>query len=179
MPLRKFQLIHRYLRLYDHTKIDETDEANLPKVFQAVEEWSDHIQKVSEELFEPGSHLAVDECMIRYTGRSLDTTFIRNKPIPLGFKIWVIAQYGFFIHWLWHVKDSPYGIAAIPKKGGKKRALVTDDKMIPLNNTQAVIIALYNLLPQGIYHVFLDNLFPSADLLRSLRAHGYRATGIA
>ncbi|UPK96435.1 hypothetical protein LCI18_007370 [Fusarium solani-melongenae] len=181
MPLRKFELIHRYLRLYDYTKVDETDEGNLPKVFQAVEEWSDHIQRISAELCDPGSHLAVDECMIRYTGRSHDITFIRNKPTPLGFKIWVVAQYGFFIHWLWHVKDSPYGIAAIPKKKGRKALIapVTNDKMIPLNNTQAVVVALVNMLPKGRYHVFVDNLFSSADLFRSLRAHGYGATGTA
>ena len=139
---------------------------------------------ISAELFDPGSHLAVDECMIRYTGRSHDITFIRNKPIPLGFKIWVMAQYGFFIHWLWHVKDSPYGIAAIPKKKGRKKKNTTvtpviDNKMIPLNNTQAVVVALVNMLPKGRYHVFVDNLFSSADLFRSLRAHGYGATGMA
>ncbi|KAI8412239.1 hypothetical protein FOFC_08869 [Fusarium oxysporum] len=41
MPYWKFQLIHRHLRPFDHSKIDET--SPLPKVFQAADEWSDHI----------------------------------------------------------------------------------------------------------------------------------------
>jgi hypothetical protein len=94
----KFQLIHRHLRPFDHSKYDEI--APIPKVFQCVEEWSDHIQAVSMQIFRPGSHLAVDECMIRYTGKSDDTTVIKGKPDPVGFKIWVIAQYGFFIRWI-------------------------------------------------------------------------------
>ncbi|EGU80032.1 hypothetical protein FOXB_09458 [Fusarium oxysporum f. sp. conglutinans Fo5176] len=60
MPYWKFQILHRYLRTLDHTKIDKT--GPLPKVFQACDEWSDHIQAASAEIFFPGSHLAVDEC---------------------------------------------------------------------------------------------------------------------
>ncbi|KAJ0134945.1 Uncharacterized protein HZ326_22011 [Fusarium oxysporum f. sp. albedinis] len=43
----------------------------------------------------------------------------------------------------------------------------------------SVVIALINLLPISIYHVFIDNLFLSPDLFRSLRQHGHSATGIA
>ncbi|SCO88912.1 uncharacterized protein FRV6_13040 [Fusarium oxysporum] len=89
MPYWKFRLIHRHLRPFDHSKIDET--APLPKVFQDADEWFDHIQAVSAEIFVPGSHLAVDECMIRYTGRSNETTLVKGKPDPLRFKIWVNA----------------------------------------------------------------------------------------
>jgi hypothetical protein len=70
MPLRKFELITRYFRTFDYTELDVSDESGLPKVFQAAEPWSDHIQKVSTELFIPGTNLAIDECMIPYKGRS-------------------------------------------------------------------------------------------------------------
>ncbi|WAO97069.1 Hypothetical protein NCS54_01477500 [Fusarium falciforme] len=198
----KFQLIHRHLRPFNHTKIDEA--APLPKVFQAAEEWSDHIQAVSAEIFLPGSHLAVDECMIRYTGRSKETTVVNGKPAPLGFKIWVIAQQGFFIRWLWHIKDAKYGTVGVElppsksstrgrggrrdgrgrgaaKAAGKKLAneATTEDKPIALNSTQSVVVALANLLPKATYHVFVDNLFSSSDLFRSLRKHGHGATGTA
>ncbi|EGU73199.1 hypothetical protein FOXB_16291 [Fusarium oxysporum f. sp. conglutinans Fo5176] len=85
MPYWKFQLIHRHLRPFDPSKIDET--APLPEVFQAAEKWSDLLQAVSLSLFLPGSHLAVDEGMVRYTGKSNETTVIKGKPTPLGFKI--------------------------------------------------------------------------------------------
>ena len=59
--------------------------------------------------------------------------------------------------------------------------VLTDDgdKVIALNSTQSVVIALMNLLPQLIYHVFVDSLFSSPDLFLSLRQHGHGATGTA
>jgi hypothetical protein len=48
-----------------------------------------------------------------------------------------------------------------------------------LNSTQSVVVALANLLPEATYHVFVDNLFSSSDLFRSLRKHGHGATGTA
>jgi hypothetical protein len=46
-----------------------------------------------------------------------------------------------------------------------------------LNPTQGVVVTLLNLLPKAIYHVFLDNLFPSPSLLRALRKQQIGATG--
>jgi hypothetical protein len=43
MPLKKFELITRYFRTFDHTKLDVTNEGDLPKTFQMAEEWSNHI----------------------------------------------------------------------------------------------------------------------------------------
>ncbi|KAM5350176.1 hypothetical protein ACJ41O_006681 [Fusarium nematophilum] len=198
MPYWKFQLLHRHLRPFDHLKIDET--GPLPKVFQAATEWSDHIQAASAEIFLPGSHLAVDECMVRYTGRSNETTVVKGKPHPLGLKIWVIAQQGFFIHWEWHnpgAKYGPVGVELPPPKsstrgrGGRRggggrgtakaaeKRPATEEKPIALNSTQSVVVALTNRLPKGTYHVFVDNLFSSPDLFRSLRQHGHGATGTA
>jgi hypothetical protein len=48
-----------------------------------------------------------------------------------------------------------------------------------LNPTQAVVVALVNLLPEARYHVFLDNLFSSSNLFRRLRQLGHGATGTA
>lgn len=187
----KFQLIHRHLRPFDHTKYDET--APIPKVFQCVEEWSDHMQAVSMQIFRPGSHLAVDECMICYTGKSDDITVIKSKPDPVGFKIWVIAQCGFFFRWIWHVKEKPHGAVGDeistqksssrgrPSKRRKvtAKAPSTEDKSFTPNSTQAVVVALTNVLPEARYHVFVDNLFSSSPLFRNLRSHGFGATGTA
>jgi hypothetical protein len=91
MPLRKFELITRYFRTFDYTKLDVHDEGDLPKTFQAAEPWSDHIQKASAELFIPGTNLTIDECMVPFKGRSKETTVVKNKPTPVGFKVWVVA----------------------------------------------------------------------------------------
>ncbi|KAG6997356.1 hypothetical protein FocnCong_v015434 [Fusarium oxysporum f. sp. conglutinans] len=143
MPLRKFELITRYFRTFDYTKLDVSDEGDLPKTFQAAEAWSNHIQKASTELYLPGTNLTIDECMVPFKGRSKETTVVKNKPTPVGFKIWVIAQQGFFLRWLWHVKASPYKAVIVelptPKPYGKKGKLRTE---VLLSNTQSIVVHL-------------------------------------
>ncbi|KAI8710682.1 hypothetical protein NCS52_01549000 [Fusarium sp. LHS14.1] len=205
MTYDRFQLLHRHLRLFDHTKF--TDDDDFPIVFQCVERWSQHIQLATTELCDPGSHLAVDEGMIRYTGRNKQVTYVPNKPIDTGLKVWIAAQLGLFMRWIWHQPGAKYGPVGVERKkpasqrgrrkgkgrGSQRRApnevdevkevihVITEagDKIMALNSTQSVVIALINLLPQSTYHVFVDNLFSSPDLFRSLRQHGHGATGTA
>jgi hypothetical protein len=87
MPLLKFELITRYFRTFDYTKLDMRDKSDLPKTFQAAKEWSDHIQKASTKLYLPGTNLTVDKYIIPFTGRSKEITVIKNKPTPVGFKV--------------------------------------------------------------------------------------------
>ena len=35
--------------------------------------------------------------MVKYTGRSKDIVHMPAKPIPLGYKIWVVAVAGYFL----------------------------------------------------------------------------------
>ena len=110
MTFDRFQLLHRHLRLFNPFSLaKEAAKAGLAKVFAAVDEWSRHLQYASTEFLKPGMNIAVDECMIRYTGRSYQTTRVPNKPIPVGFKIWATAQKGLFLRWLWHEPKKRYG----------------------------------------------------------------------
>ncbi|KAF5584351.1 ac transposable element-derived 4 [Fusarium subglutinans] len=126
MPLNKFLLITRFIRTFDHTQLDVSDEMDLPK-------------------------------------------------------IWVVAQHGSFMRWLWHVKATPYKavIVKLPpphEPKGKQGKLETT---VALSNTQSVFIHLCNMLPKMTYHVFTDNLFSSPNLFRALREAGCGATGTA
>ncbi|KAI8648074.1 hypothetical protein NCS56_01538900 [Fusarium sp. Ph1] len=177
MTFDRFQLLHRHLRLFNPFSLaKEAAKAGLAKVFAAVDEWSQHLQYASTEFLKPGMNIAVDECMIRYTGRSYQTTRVPTKPIPVGFKIWATAQKGLFLRWLWHEPKKRYGLVSLGTRlrSQRRRRLYTH-----LNPTQSVVIALINKLPKAIYHVFIDNLFSSADLFRSLRHYGHGATGTA
>jgi hypothetical protein len=49
------------------------------------------------ELWQPGRDIAINESMLRYTGRAKEITTIPNKPTPTGLKVWNIAQIGFLI----------------------------------------------------------------------------------
>ncbi|EGU72291.1 hypothetical protein FOXB_17200, partial [Fusarium oxysporum f. sp. conglutinans Fo5176] len=120
------------------------------------------------------------KCMVPFTGRSKETTLVKGKPTPVGFKVWVITQQGFFLRWLWHIKSSPYTAVIVdlstPKPVGKKGKLRTE---IPLSNTQSVVVHLVKRLHPQTYHVFTDNLFSLPQLFRLLRQLGFGATGTA
>ena len=100
--------------------------------FSKLEPLNSQLLKACKAFWHPGSALAVDECMCRFTGRTKAKLTIKNKPIPTGIKAWVIADKGYFLHWFWHAKgDDPQGIGPIPKVGIiaqlKMRAFGTSD----------------------------------------------------
>ncbi|KAF6813516.1 AC transposable element-derived protein 4 [Colletotrichum sojae] len=138
----------------------------MPDIYRKVNEWSVHIQETGDSFYLAGSDLTVDEAMVRFTGRSLQTTTIPTKPIPTGFKIWILAQSGYCLRWLWHV-HIPQARPS-PGEAGKQAALTP---------TQRVVTTLVALLPAAIYHVFLDNLFASIQLFRALRKQRIGASG--
>ncbi|KAJ3454132.1 hypothetical protein MRS44_018026 [Fusarium solani] len=198
MTFDRWWLLFRHLRIFP--LLDHCD--NIPRVFQAVAEWSNILQSVTLSFIELGSHISVDEGMIRYTGRSKQKTKMKNKQIKQGLKAWGIGQQGILLRWLWHSpgkKHGPVGLSRIThfnrsitayghgqeryqklrKKKGKSET-TKKQKKITLNPTQSVVPALVNLLPQDHhYHVFFDNLFNSPNLLRVLRISGHAGTGTA
>ena len=170
----------RYQQLGQRLRLFLAGEA-ITCVFDCVNEWSIHIQRMSTEFYNPGTNIAVDECMIRYTGRSKETVTIPTKPTPIGFKIWAAAHKGYFLQWIWHRPAAVLGPAATiegPLKGPRTRKRKRDHDDAPyVNPMQAVIVRLINKLPEQTYHVYLDNLFTSPDLFRALRDRGAGATG--
>jgi hypothetical protein len=115
-------------------------------------------------IWKPGQSVAVDEAIQRYTGRSHFVTTIPNKPTPTGIKIWVVAQRGFFLRWVYHTPG---------KQGGAYQVKKPKD----LNKTQAVVPHLLKSLPEATYHVYVDNLFTSPKLFEHLRSMNMAATG--
>ncbi|KAG5742566.1 hypothetical protein H9Q72_014563, partial [Fusarium xylarioides] len=101
MPRDRFFDLNLFIRPYDPDSIDP-QATDFRKVYQKVKPWSNIIKSASNRLYFPGSFVAVDEGMIRFTGRSGDTVKMPKKPIKEGFKIWAIAEGGYFLNWLWH-----------------------------------------------------------------------------
>jgi hypothetical protein len=124
---------------------------------------NNHLLKISKELYIPASEVTVDEAMFPFQGRAKETTCIPNKPNPNGFKVWVLAQLGYFISWAFHMP-------------GPKRKRVTVGPQIKgfipkrakVSPTASVVPLLLQRLPdwdEYKYHVYLDNLFTSSKLL--------------
>jgi hypothetical protein len=186
----RFQSLLRQLRIFDTSEFQPSQsggqrqaraqapaQAGMPDIYRKVNEWSAHIQETGDSFYTAGSDLTVDEAMVRFTGRSLETTTIPTKPIPTGFKVWILAQSGYCLRWLWHVHGKgPYGLVPQARPEDSKAGAAAA-KWVPLTPTQRVVTTLITLLPAAVYHVFLDNLFASVRLLRALRKQQVGASG--
>ncbi|KAG5753082.1 hypothetical protein H9Q70_004257 [Fusarium xylarioides] len=170
---RFFQLWRR-VRIFNEAALDLT-ESHDPLNFQKCDEYSNFLQQQAISMWKPGLRVAVDECIIGFTGNSKIKLTIKNKLTLTGFKVWAIAQEGYFLRWLFHTPYTTFGPAA----GDITRRPPRELQGKSLNPTQSVVVALVNLLPNASYHVFMDNLFSSPSLYRILRDRGIGATGTA
>lgn len=111
MSLIRYEQIHRYCTLRDRA-IDPKKEETFA---WQVEPIATFVKRNCRALWSPSSHLAVDEAMIAYRGRTLHKVKLPNKPIKEGYKIWVLGDADYVYDWLWHSHvDGP---EYIPSKG--------------------------------------------------------------
>ena len=162
MGRKQFLQIEAYLHISD---------PNIKgNVFSKLEPVNTILQDTCKTLWKAGHTLTVDEAMSRFTGRAKEIITIPSKPIPTGFKVWILADNRYFLSWSWHAKgDSPQGIGKIPKPLGR-------------NKTAAVVAYLLSTLPEAppdTYSVTLDNLFVSTKLVSYLGSKGFGARGTA
>ena len=52
----------------------------------------DHLSKQFADLYEPNKEVAVDEAMIKFTGRSAVKQYMPMKPTKGGIKVWVLGD---------------------------------------------------------------------------------------
>ena len=60
-----------------------------------VEPIGSTIRQNCQILWYPSSHLAIDEAMVAYRGRTSHKVKLPNKPIKEGYKIWVLGDSGY------------------------------------------------------------------------------------
>ena len=84
----------------EEDQVNEDEQAsNKKKVWYEKLTWIiDHVRDISKEfVFVLGTTLSLDEMMIRFYGRSLETHRMKNKPIKEGYKFFVLATKEGFI----------------------------------------------------------------------------------
>ncbi len=72
--------------------------------FEQLEPLSENPGFSFKRYWERGTHVAIDETIQRFTGRTEETVNIPSKPVPEGFKIRVLANQGYVLDWLYHAK---------------------------------------------------------------------------
>ena len=150
---------------------DETKESPFDKIATL----SDTLRDRFWLYWKPGTHLAVDETIVRFTGRAFETVNIPSKPTPEGFKVWVVANQGYILDWLWDAKGDKKGPVDLDEYWTKDKGF---------SRTQAVVLDLLlqeldgkRYFDKNKHIVWLDNLFTSVKLLRQLREEGIGAAG--
>ena len=109
----------------------------------------DHLSSCFSDLYDPHREVAVDEAMIKFTGRSTPKQFMPMMRVKRGINVWALANsHNGYFH-----KFQVY----TSKEGSGEKQL-----------GQRVVKDLTQHLKGRNHHVFFDNFFTSEKLLRDL-----------
>jgi hypothetical protein len=106
ITLNRFEQLDRYFRITQPLELGGPEPHS---TFDRIQDFSEHVRLLCRELFTPGIHLAVDESIQRFMGRLNKIVNIPSKPTPEGFKIWILANHGYILDWLWHARGDGKG----------------------------------------------------------------------
>ena len=160
MTLFRFQQIRRFL----HISLPNPDKTSY---YSKLEPLLSHVRATSQEIYLPSSNLSVDEMMIRFSGRHAHTFRLKNKPIPEGFKILALCDYG-------------YTWSFIPlSRIAANKEIVNEHSKTGLNETGCSVVSLIEQLPwkTQAFNIYMDNFFSSIPLFKYLRSNGIGACG--
>ena len=159
MTRKKFEDIMRCFHVSDNMQLAANDKMAKVRPFFNI------INKRCLDNRTNRANLSVDEAMLPYFGKNNSKQRINNKPIRVGYKMWVLAE------------DSGYVVQFDPYQGAKSTG--------PQGKTsftwglgEKVVLDLLDVLPRGpCYHVFMDNFFTSMRLLKFLTHNNIKASG--
>jgi hypothetical protein len=130
-PWIQFMTFDRFFLLKRRLRIDDPDTVHhgIPRPYNRVNEWANHIMKAAIAAVEVGSDIGVDEGMIKFEGRSKQKVTIPSKPTPTGIKVWIIAIQGYILYWIWHTPGSKYGPVGVERPQQKPSKKQPSDKV--------------------------------------------------
>ena len=156
----RFLEVSRYLQFVDNDTLEPRESPSydrLGKVCPLI----DHFTNKFKEVYMPHKEVAVDEAMIKFTGRSSLKQYLPMKPIKRGIKVWVLgdSSNGYFCNFQVYTGK----VNNTTEKGLGAR----------------VVKDLTSDLKGKYHHCFFDNYFTSASLLFDLSKDGIYACGTA
>jgi len=140
------------------------------QVFEKIEPLTTPLGEAFRKYIIPRSMVSFNEMMVRFTGRSTAIIKLPSKPIPEGFKILSLCQYGYCYSFIF---TSPGCFFGLPSR--------IDHQDIALLKTSKCVLYLTRQLPLQAHQfcLFLDNYFTNIPLLQVLRRLGIAAAGTA
>lgn len=102
----------------------------------------------------PGRHIALDESMVSFRGRSDIKQFVPGKPHPHGYKIWVLANENYLMQFQLY-----------------------EGKVVAGPSIHDMVLQLTQLYRNNNHVLYIDSLFTSPTLVASLFNVGIRVCG--
>ncbi len=180
LTLMRYQQIHRYFTFRNRSTAPRQEYETFA---WQVEPIGSIIKQNCKENWLPSSHLAIDEAMIAYRGRSSHKVKLPNKPIKEGYKVWVLGDAGYVYDWLWHSRiEEPEAISQEDIEVDRvTQKELTELNTVHLASTFALVIRLAQRLRQihstRVFCFFLDNLFLNVNVAQALLALRICCTG--
>lgn len=173
MAKTRWEQIHRFLT-FNNLPSDQKR-----SVFDPVEPIASAVRRNCQSAIKPSKWIAVDEAMIAFTGRTPHTVQISTKPIPEGYKVWLLAdQHGYIWSWRWHSKaDGPESIGKDPDFFSHPDNRHTIRLAPTYQVVQVLCQELQDKDPGTNRLVFLDNLFLTRSLAHTLLNIGVGVMG--
>lgn len=87
----RYREISRYLHFADNLSLVPPGNPGYDRLGK-VRPLLEYLQDRFKSAYNPGEHLAVDEAMIKFQGRSMLKQYMPLKPIKRGIKVWVLGD---------------------------------------------------------------------------------------
>jgi hypothetical protein len=145
----RFESITRYLR------VSPPEAGAAPRnPFNSVRAFIVSLNHSFPRHWNPGRHLALDESMVSFRGRSDIKQFVPGKPHPHGYKIWVLANENYML-----------------------QLQLYQGKAAPGPSIHDMVLQLTQLYRHTNHVLYIDTLFTSPTLVASLFNVGIRVCG--
>ena len=95
----RWKQIDRFFHIFK-PKLPAELERNPESIFEKLEPLSERLRARFKEHWQPKTHLTVDEAIQRFMGRAKKMINIPKKPVPKGFKIWVLVNTNYVLDWM-------------------------------------------------------------------------------
>ena len=172
----RFEQLKRYLHL--SPPLEPNTNRRNPGQSPAHKDWTQKLQPLVtnlEQRFQtyllPATSVAIDEMMVRFTGRSAHTVMMRAKPIPQGFKMLPLCEHGYTYAFMF--------TSRVEKFSDLQRSLYNGPSQQALSPTSSAVFQLMMSLPyeHNRFVLYCDNYFSNIPLFKALREYSIAACG--
>ena len=154
MTRLEFLRIHSFLHLANNERANHDD--MLYKIRPIINMLSGSFQR----HYILNKEVTIDEKMIKYSGRISFLQYVRNKPVKLGFKVFVLSDAisGYVYNWRFYT-------------GKENNARVS-------NLAHNIVLSLVQGLENRNHHLYFDSYYSSIPIVKELGIKGFGCTGM-